>query len=84
MDNEFNFEGRGKVDMQGALAEAMLQGHMTYGRAYDSDLPHVFHTMPQVPLLTNGQMVHPSPLQFSSFFSFPLVNFISDILLVAG
>ncbi|KAJ9673178.1 hypothetical protein PVL29_023030 [Vitis rotundifolia] len=47
--------------MQGALAEAMLQGHMTYGRAYDSDLPHVFHTMPQVPLLTNGQMVDDIP-----------------------
>ncbi|RVX15997.1 putative cellulose synthase A catalytic subunit 5 [Vitis vinifera] len=61
VDNEFNFEGRGKVDMQGALAEAMLQGHMTYGRAYDSDLPHVFHTMPQVPLLTNGQMVDDIP-----------------------
>ncbi|KAJ9673174.1 hypothetical protein PVL29_023030 [Vitis rotundifolia] len=39
----------------------MLQGHMTYGRAYDSDLPHVFHTMPQVPLLTNGQMVDDIP-----------------------
>lgn len=56
LENEFNFVGREKKDMQ-YLTEAMLQGHMSYGRGGDADMPQVFHTMPQVPLLTNGQMV---------------------------
>lgn len=58
LENEFNYEGRSKQDMQRALAaDAMLHGHMSYGRASDSDFPQVFHPLPQVPLLTNGQMV---------------------------
>ncbi|XP_059636344.1 probable cellulose synthase A catalytic subunit 3 [UDP-forming] [Cornus florida] len=64
VDNEFNFDGRGHDSQQHALAEAMLHGgHMTYGRSYDSDLSHhAFHTpLPQVPLLTNGQMVDDIP-----------------------
>ncbi|KAK9271271.1 hypothetical protein L1049_026861 [Liquidambar formosana] len=61
VENEFNFEGRGRQDMQQALAEAMLQGHLSYGRHSDSDPPHVLHTMPQLPLLTNGQMVDDIP-----------------------
>lgn len=69
VDNEFNFGGRGKVDMQAALIETMLQGHMSYGRAYDSDLPRVLHTMPQLPLLTDGRMVQPSLLQPSLYLS---------------
>ncbi|KAI3972793.1 hypothetical protein MKX01_019451 [Papaver californicum] len=57
IENEFNFMGRDNQDMHQYLAEAMLQGHMSYGRAGDMDMPQVAHTMPQVPLLTNGQMV---------------------------
>ncbi|KAG9455531.1 hypothetical protein H6P81_000039 [Aristolochia fimbriata] len=60
LENEFNFAGRDKQDMQ-YLTEAMLQGHMSYGRAGDVDMPQVVHTMPQVPLLTNGQMVDDIP-----------------------
>ena len=59
LENEFNFVGRRRdtQDMQ-YIAEGMLQGHMTYGRAGDADmLPQVVNTMPSVPLLTNGQMV---------------------------
>ncbi|XP_058073282.1 probable cellulose synthase A catalytic subunit 5 [UDP-forming] [Magnolia sinica] len=60
LENEFNFMGRDKQDMQ-YLAEAMLQGHMSYGRVGDADIPQVIHPMPQVPLLTNGQMVDDIP-----------------------
>eukprot|EP00268_Persea_americana_P051649 TRINITY_DN571_c0_g1_i1.p1 TRINITY_DN571_c0_g1~~TRINITY_DN571_c0_g1_i1.p1 ORF type:complete len:1095 (+),score=217.69 TRINITY_DN571_c0_g1_i1:973-4257(+) len=62
LENEFNFVGRDKQDMQ-YLTEAMLQGHMSYGRGGGdaSDVPQVFHTIPQVPLLTNGQMVDDIP-----------------------
>nr|DAD46411.1 TPA_asm: hypothetical protein HUJ06_016348 [Nelumbo nucifera] len=60
LENEFSFTGRDKQDMQ-YLAEAMLQGHMSYGRAGDADMPQVAHTIPQVPLLTNGQMVDDIP-----------------------
>nr|AFI71895.1 cellulose synthase 6 [Paeonia lactiflora] len=60
LENEFNFAGRDNSDMQ-YLAEAMLHGHMSYGRAGDSDMPHVVNTMPQVPLLTNGDMVDDIP-----------------------
>lgn len=57
LENEFNFDARTKQDMHHALAaDAMLH----YGRASDSDLPHVIHSTPQVPLLTNGQMVSPT------------------------
>ena len=58
-DNEFNFAGRGKQDMQ-YLAESMLQGHMSYGCAGDIVASQAVHTTPQVPLLTNGEMVLPS------------------------
>ncbi|KAF3446966.1 hypothetical protein FNV43_RR12146 [Rhamnella rubrinervis] len=62
LENEFNFEGRSKQDMQHALAaDAMLHGHMSYGRASDSDFPQIFHPLPQVHLLTNGQMVDDIP-----------------------
>ncbi|CAA7406931.1 unnamed protein product [Spirodela intermedia] len=60
VDNEFNFGGREKHDMQ-YLAEAMLQGHMSYGRAGDVDTAQVVHTSPQVLLLTNGEMVDDIP-----------------------
>ncbi|ERN11467.1 hypothetical protein AMTRI_Chr03g43740 [Amborella trichopoda] len=60
LENEFNFGDRDNQDMQ-YLAEAMLQGHMSYGRAGDADMPQVVHTLPQVPLLTNGQMVDDIP-----------------------
>ncbi|KAK9286342.1 hypothetical protein L1049_014735 [Liquidambar formosana] len=60
LENEFNFAGRDAQDMQ-YIAEAMLHGHMSYGRAGDADMPHVVNTMPQVPLLTNGHMVDDIP-----------------------
>lgn len=56
LENEFNFVGRDKRDGQ-YLAEFMMQGHMSYGRGGDVESPQIFHAMPQVPLLTNGQMV---------------------------
>jgi len=57
LENEFNFDARTKQDMHHALAaDAMLH----YGRASDSNVPHVLHSTPQVPLLTNGQMVSPT------------------------
>eukprot|EP00268_Persea_americana_P051650 TRINITY_DN571_c0_g1_i2.p1 TRINITY_DN571_c0_g1~~TRINITY_DN571_c0_g1_i2.p1 ORF type:complete len:1086 (+),score=216.13 TRINITY_DN571_c0_g1_i2:569-3826(+) len=59
LENEFNFMGRDKQDMQ-YLAEAMLHGHMSYGRAGDADMSQAVH-MPQVPLLTNGEMVDDIP-----------------------
>lgn len=49
VDNEFNFQG--DLELQQALSEALLHGHLTY----DSHLPHVLNTS-QLPLLTNGHM----------------------------
>jgi cellulose synthase A len=50
LENEFNWEDSRYV------AESMLRAHMSYGRAADFDgaPPQPF---PNVPLLTNGQMV---------------------------
>ena len=56
LENEFNFAGRAKQDGQ-FVAESMLQGHISYGRGGDVEMPQVVHTVPNVPLLTNGQMV---------------------------
>jgi hypothetical protein len=41
----------------------MLHNHMAYGRGGDLDgAPQPFHPNPNVPLLTNGQMVpYPAP-----------------------
>ena len=51
LENEFDYT---HYDRQ-HIAEAMLQGHMSYGRASDHDMPHRMQTMPpSVPLLTNG------------------------------
>lgn len=38
-------------------AESVLHSHLSYGRGRDYDLPRSFHAVPNVPLLTNGQMV---------------------------
>ncbi|XP_041017664.1 probable cellulose synthase A catalytic subunit 5 [UDP-forming] [Juglans microcarpa x Juglans regia] len=69
LENEFNFDARNKQDMHRALfSDAMLH----YGRASDSDLPHDLHSTPQVPLLTNGQMVDDIlPEQHALVPSFP-------------
>ncbi|CAK7340680.1 unnamed protein product [Dovyalis caffra] len=60
LENEFNFDGKSsnRLDMQhhGGLGrpESMLY--------YDPDLPRdIHHPLPQVPLLTNGQMVDEIP-----------------------
>ncbi|KAH7523339.1 hypothetical protein FEM48_Zijuj06G0000200 [Ziziphus jujuba var. spinosa] len=72
VDNEFNFDASksNKHDMQQhhalAATDAMLHGHMSYGRAssdshYHHHHHHVLHPLPQLPLLTNGQMVDDIP-----------------------
>lgn len=54
IDNEFNWDGH---DSQ-SVAESMLYGHMSYGRGGDPNgVPQPFQLNPNVPLLTNGQMV---------------------------
>nr|TKS04323.1 cellulose synthase [Populus alba] len=60
LENEFNFDGRNsnRNDMQhhGGLGGPESMRH------YDPDLPHdLHHPLPQVPLLTNGQMVDDIP-----------------------
>ncbi|KAG0467293.1 hypothetical protein HPP92_018873 [Vanilla planifolia] len=60
LEHEFNFVGKDEQDGH-YLTESMLQGHMTYGRVGDVESLHVFHPLPQVPLLTNGQMVDDIP-----------------------
>ncbi|KAL5980187.1 putative cellulose synthase A catalytic subunit 5 [UDP-forming] [Asimina triloba] len=60
VENEFNFLGRDRQDTQ-HIAEAMLQGHMNYGQMGDAEIPQAFHPVPQVPLLTNGEMVDDIP-----------------------
>lgn len=60
LENEFSFDGRSRHDLQHALsADAMLHGHMSYGRAssVSSDFHNDLHSIPHLPLLTNGQMV---------------------------
>ncbi|KAH7566958.1 hypothetical protein ACOSP7_011398 [Xanthoceras sorbifolium] len=59
LDNEFNVQQHGAAAAFGA--EALLHGHMSYGRGFDSDLHHVVSPLPQVPLLTNGQMIDDIP-----------------------
>eukprot|EP00252_Welwitschia_mirabilis_P014826 TRINITY_DN3286_c0_g1_i2.p1 TRINITY_DN3286_c0_g1~~TRINITY_DN3286_c0_g1_i2.p1 ORF type:complete len:911 (+),score=133.52 TRINITY_DN3286_c0_g1_i2:215-2947(+) len=61
LENEFEFGGRDKLDRQYS-AEAMLHGHMSYGRGVDDHDVHANHTInPQIPLLTNGEMDHGIP-----------------------
>lgn len=56
IDNEFSFAGRNREDMQYG-AEAMLQGHMRFGRGLDMEMPRGVNSVSNVPLLTNGEMV---------------------------
>lgn len=56
LENEFNFVGGDQQDPK-YMAEVMLQGHGSYGRRDDINTPYVAHVVPQVPLLTNGEMV---------------------------
>ncbi|KAJ3700651.1 hypothetical protein LUZ61_004356 [Rhynchospora tenuis] len=55
LENEFKDLG-GDDD-----AESVLHSHLSYGRGRDYDMPHSFHAVPNVPLLTNGQMVDDIP-----------------------
>lgn len=50
LENEFNWIDRHDIQ---SVAESMFHGHMSYGRG--SDMP--FQPNPNVPLLTDGQMV---------------------------
>ncbi|XP_057973112.1 probable cellulose synthase A catalytic subunit 5 [UDP-forming] [Malania oleifera] len=71
LENEFNFDGQQQQHQhQQAFAEAaILQGHLgsCYGHptaaAIDSDLlhRHALHTIPQLPLITNGHMFDDIP-----------------------
>jgi cellulose synthase A len=55
LENEFNWSD--KHDSQ-YVAESMLHANMSYGRGADLDgVPQPFQPIPNVPLLTNGQMV---------------------------
>ncbi|KAH9694170.1 putative cellulose synthase A catalytic subunit 3 [Citrus sinensis] len=59
LENELNFDG---TDRRQHGAEAMLHDHggnISYGPASDSYLPKV--PLPQVPMLTNGQLVDDTP-----------------------
>lgn len=63
LENEFEYAQYGTHDSRLHIAEAMLQGHMSYGRASDHDMPHRMQTMPpSIPLLTNGSEGSPDPL----------------------
>lgn len=57
LEYEFNFNGMNRSEFDhGFGTESMINGHMGYGRGSDPDLSRV-QPLPQVPLLTNGQMV---------------------------
>lgn len=93
LENEFNFEaGRGArrgTQAAAAAAEAMLQSHLSYGRTTSDSLsdlpPHDLHPMPQIPLLTNGQMVMLSQcFYFSSLMLSILLYKDLVCILVAG
>ncbi|PKA51109.1 putative cellulose synthase A catalytic subunit 3 [UDP-forming] [Apostasia shenzhenica] len=60
LENEFNFVGKERRDGR-YLAESMLHGQMSYGRGGDVEFSQVAHAMPQVLLLTNGEMVDDIP-----------------------
>jgi hypothetical protein len=53
LEDEFNWKDNGHDSQY--VAESMLHAHMSYGRA--ADLDGVFQPIPNVPLLTNGQVV---------------------------
>ncbi|XP_024521229.1 probable cellulose synthase A catalytic subunit 5 [UDP-forming] isoform X1 [Selaginella moellendorffii] len=57
LENEFNFN-EDRQERQQHIAEAMLHGHMSYGRGDEQDLPPdmMQPIQPRHPLLTNGEM----------------------------
>ena len=55
-DIESEFSWRDRNDTQ-YVTESMLHAHMSYGRAGDLNGHELFQPIPNVPLLTNGQMV---------------------------
>eukprot|EP00249_Psilotum_nudum_P010704 c22707_g3_i1 orf=364-2007(+) len=56
LDNEFNIDLDNNEKQQ--IAEAMLHGHMSYGRGNDHDMPRMVQTVePQVPFLMSSQSV---------------------------
>lgn len=82
LENEFNFEGRMGGNMQQNLAaERMLHGPVNSGLGYDPDLPQAVHPFPDVPLLTNGQMV--IELNFIMFL-FPRVESLPCVMYFDG
>jgi cellulose synthase A len=59
IDGEFGLHGRGDADDAQHVAESMLRAQMSYGRGGADARP--FDAVPNVPLLTNGQMVDDIP-----------------------
>ncbi|KAJ7541904.1 hypothetical protein O6H91_10G081400 [Diphasiastrum complanatum] len=55
LENEFNIHDMDKFDKQ-QVTEAMLHGHMSYGRADDLEVHMTATPQPSYPLLTNGQV----------------------------
>lgn len=53
LENEFNFDGNGR-SRQDMLQQQQPESMLHYGGAFDS---HLLQPLPQLPLLTNGQMV---------------------------
>ncbi|KAK4803551.1 hypothetical protein SAY86_003368 [Trapa natans] len=62
LENEFNFEGRMGGNVQRHLAaDRMIHGPINSGLGYDPDLTRAAHPFPNLPLLTNGEMVDDIP-----------------------
>lgn len=62
LENELNFDGGTRQELQnGVFADAVLHTHLGYGRFSDSNLPYAANEIPQLPLLTNGQMIDDIP-----------------------
>ena len=77
LEGEFGLQGGGgpggHEDDPQYVAESMLRAQMSYGRGGDAAHPNGFgHVVPNVPLLTNGQMVHSSssPLLLLALLAF--------------
>ena len=56
LDDEYDIDYDSHEKQQ--IAEAMLHGHMSYGRGDDRDMPRLVQTIePQTPLFTSGPQV---------------------------
>ena len=79
LEGEFGLQADGREDDPQYVAESMLRAQMSYGRGGD---PQPFQPIPNVPLLTNGQMVQIPPLlalPVLLLLALPLVEFDSGL-----